>query len=207
MRKQSTRTEGPLPRDVGGFTLMEMVIALTIMGILAAVVVPSLSTTDMRALESAARVLASDLRLARSYAIHNDTDYTIQLDPIADTYDLVHTGSGTPPPIENPFAPAGTAPGTYHVQFARLGSTGDLGQSADLWSSFNKQSYWYTSQITFDPLGRANQSQGGDTVIFIGAGSGRGARFIVVTVSRVTGQVWVGRPQLITAENLQAAFR
>ena len=207
MRRQTDQADRYVQREFRGFTLVEMVIAVTIVGILAAAVVPTLSMSDPRVLESAARVLAGDLRLARSYAIRNNTDYSIQFDVTSNAYDLVHTGSGNPAPIENPFAPAGTASGTYRVELDRLGSTGNLGQSAQLWAAYGKTSQSMTTKVTFGPLGGTGPAQSDDTIIFLGTGFGRDARFIVITVSWVTGQVSIGEPQLVTAENIRAAFQ
>ena len=61
-----------------GFTLLEMLVALGVLGIMAAVAVPSLMDTVSRmGVTSAARTLASTLSLARSEAVKRGEDISI----------------------------------------------------------------------------------------------------------------------------------
>jgi general secretion pathway protein H len=66
---------------VRGFTLLEMLIVLVIMGMIAAITIPifgnGVSTTELR---SAAREVAAGLRLARGQAIAQRTESVLLLD-------------------------------------------------------------------------------------------------------------------------------
>src|SRR5687768_17503929 len=61
-----------------GLTLLEMLVALAILGIMAAVGVPSLmDTVNRMAVTSAARTISSSLSLARSEAVKRGADVSI----------------------------------------------------------------------------------------------------------------------------------
>ncbi len=63
-----------------GYTLVEMLIVVTIVGLMASVVVPTLSSTSGAvALEAMARTLAADLRIARHSAVQYNSSYKVTL--------------------------------------------------------------------------------------------------------------------------------
>jgi general secretion pathway protein H len=63
-----------------GFTLLELLVVLTIMAFAAAIVVPSLGGPSTSELKSAARELASGLRYARGQAIVHRNEAALVLD-------------------------------------------------------------------------------------------------------------------------------
>src|SRR5690348_12902761 len=78
---QNRRTPAPRHRPVrrGGFTLIEILIVVTILGILAAIVVPELSSASRQAREG---VMKDDLRFMREQV----TRYRIQHDDVPPGY-------------------------------------------------------------------------------------------------------------------------
>ena len=82
----------------GGVSLIEMVIVVAILGVVAAIVVPSLSTGDARALDVAAQELAQAIRFARSEAIRLNEPRGFRQQSSARRVRVFSLDDGTTPP-------------------------------------------------------------------------------------------------------------
>jgi type II secretory pathway pseudopilin PulG len=181
------------------FTLVDTLTAVGILAILAAVVVPSLQSTGAQTLESSAQVLAADLRLARTQAIGLNTYYTVRFDFANNSYELLHTGTGNPPPLVNMLAPPTATPGPYVVDLDLLGSTAQSAGRPKIAFAELSQSHATAAEVRFGPTGSTGPARTDDTVIWLTAGSGSQTRAICLTVSWVTGQTWIGTPQMLSS--------
>jgi general secretion pathway protein H len=82
-----------IPRTSAGFTLFEMLVVLTIIGLLVALALPNLRLPpDNLRLEAATRTVASALRLSRSQAIVRNADVVLTIDADRRTFES-STGS------------------------------------------------------------------------------------------------------------------
>lgn len=73
----------------GGFTLMELMITVVIVGILAAVAVPGMAGWfGKKDLDSVSRTMFSHFQLARSDAVRNGRQAQIRIDTANDWYDI-----------------------------------------------------------------------------------------------------------------------
>jgi len=139
-------------------------LVVLIVGIIAAMVIPSaLNTADLQAL-SAARMLATDLQYAQDTAITSQTPVTVTVNPNAESYFLSNASGTLIHPITK---------GAYVVDFRSMqGFTAVNVVSAN---------FGGTGQVSFDEVG--TPSQAGSVVIQ------GGPSVYTVTVSAVTGRV------------------
>src|SRR5687767_2609849 len=66
-----------------GLTLVEMLLTIAVLAILAAVLIPQISSDIPERLDAGAQVVASDLDYARSLAVANDSKYRVAFEPLS----------------------------------------------------------------------------------------------------------------------------
>lgn len=154
-----------------GFTLAEMLVVLVIIGMIAAIAVPMLSSTGDLDTSAAARALTSDLDYAQNYAITHQTRVRVMFDTANNTYTLMEDPeSGSPiilthPVNKKPYVIAyATSSGLKTVNL----STADFGGQAS---------------ITYDSLGAPDS--GGSVSVSVGSVTRQ------ISVAAVTGKVTV----------------
>jgi type II secretion system protein H len=93
----------PRPRGPAGFSLMELMVVLTVMGILLGVAVPNFVRIGRRdTVETAAYDLQRQMSLARQKAVSRRARYRVSIDPGARTFqvDRREGGAWVPDPAE-----------------------------------------------------------------------------------------------------------
>ena len=86
-----------------GFTLIELMIVVVIIGILAAIAIPNFIAMQARAKEGSTKANMHTVQLAaEDYGVQNDGVY-------AATMDATHIASGLPGNFKNPFSTASAA--------------------------------------------------------------------------------------------------
>ena len=188
-----------------GFTLVEMLIVVTVLGIMASVILPSMhSTSSLIGLEAAARTMAADLRIARQSAVQYNSTYAVTIDLSGNSYQIKFTGTGTVPALTNTLQSADT--NGNKIDFDQW-SAGRLSQTrVVLAGAALKTSKTSVTDVTFGPSGGTGPSRTQDTVFWLTQGSGNERLSVLVTVSWLTGIVTVGDVQTYPSTQTRPSF-
>ena len=160
-----------------GFTLIEVILVVFIIGIAAAVVVPTMSSGASMQLRAAANMVAADLEYAKSMAISRGQAYTVDFSPSTERYWVLDGPSGNvvPHPVKKGF--------DYMVDFPNEGRLSQVQVVSTNLGTYNK--------VTFDYLGSPYNSSGAPlnspgTIILQAGGITK-----TVTIEAVTGFISV----------------
>jgi prepilin-type N-terminal cleavage/methylation domain-containing protein len=181
------------PRHRSGFSLLELLIVVTLLSIIAAVALPSAAPSITVQLSSAAEVVAGDLAYGRSLAVLNNDTYQFLFDLVDNQYTLEYSGSTpaltTLPP--NPFHASQDSASQFVV---RLGQLPHVGVPVSLYDVQElNPSPVEAASVQFGPLGSTTQTP--STVIWLVAGTGSTARYLSVTINPATGLTTIGSIQ------------
>lgn len=185
------RKDSPPTRD--GFSLIELLIVIVIMGILARLAIVAFSSTATEQLDAVAQVVASDLNYARSLAIGHNSRYRVEFDVANNRLILRHTGTDAAlnnlpsSPFRDPSDPA-------DQQITRLAELPVGGSSVRLLGAqTDSVSPQAVSSIEFGPYGETTQPV--NTLVWLTTGAGDAQRYQAVHVSYVTGLTTLGQVQ------------
>jgi len=158
----------------GGFTLIELMIVIVIIGITAAIAVPLMSSAASVQIRAAGGIVAADLEYAKSRAIATGQQHKVVFDVGNDSYEIRKVVNLTDEAIEHPV----TKKNQYAVNFATDGRLDRV--------SINSASFGGTSTVTFDSLGSPVGLLAEGTVVLQAGGISR-----TVKVEAVTGFISV----------------
>lgn len=82
-------------QKMNGFTLIELVMIIVILGILALTAVPNATTTSSIKLQAACQKITSDLRYAQEMSMAQQVRFGISFDPATETYFAYRVNVGT----------------------------------------------------------------------------------------------------------------
>jgi Tfp pilus assembly protein FimT len=160
----STLSPRRVPVKLGGFSLTELLIMMTVMVIIVAVAIPLMGSSNYSVARAAARRVASDLQYAQDTAIATQKDITVAFDVDSESYSLSNESGALIHPITN---------NAYAIDFRTQKELSHL----DIVSMFGGGSVTFDSAGIPDVGGMLTLRAGGST--------------FYVTVSPITGTVSV----------------
>jgi type II secretion system protein H len=165
-----------LVRNIG-FTLIEILIVVVIIGIAAMIAVPMMSSAASMQIRSAANIVAADLEYAKSMAISRGQNFSMVFDKNSESYSIKDQNGNT---ISHPIKKGSL----YVINFA---SDSRLGQVDIVDAVFNPNS---SQTISFDYLGSPYSGTGTSSPLNSGIITLQaGGNTKTVTVEPVTGYI------------------
>ena len=183
----------PLRRPApAAFSLVELLIVVAIMGIVAALALPSFNPAIHDQLQAAAQIVATDLAYGRSLAVANNSTYRFRIEVAANRYVLEHSGNDAAldvmPP--SPFRASNDPPKQHIVDLDSLPRLG--GQNLRLANATTTSGAITTvvTNLEFGTLGETTRNT--ETTLWLAAGLGDETRYMSVAVNPVTGLATIG---------------
>jgi prepilin-type N-terminal cleavage/methylation domain-containing protein len=168
-----------------GFTLIEILITVVILGIAGAMVIPAMGEMHILRVQAAVRTVISDITYAQSDAIAFQERRAIMFDVPTSSYRLVEVPGDTLEPDTNTMYDPASPDGKYVVNFNHE----KFGNSRIVSAEFDE-----TPNLIFDALGgpvrdpSGNQPGSGGTIRIEGSGY-----VFVINVEAFTGRTTVER--------------
>lgn len=173
-----------------GYTLIEILITVAVLGILAAVIIPQLGAAATDQVSGAAQIIISDLDYARSLAITNNSKYRIEFQIDQNRYVLTHAGDNAALNAlpAHPFRKPSADPHSLEVALRDFPSVGATVKIASIVTEATSPKSVDT--IEFNTLGQTTRTQ--PTIIWLSSSAGAEEVFLPIRVNPVTGLTTIG---------------
>ncbi len=167
-----------------GYTLVEVLIAVSVMAILAAAAIPSFEPDAASSLQSFAQLVSADLQRARDLAVSNNSTYRITFEAAANRFYLSHAGTNTA--LDTlPATVFRTMDDTATRHYTDLDDVPQLGADVRIAAVEARRSTAApVTVVEFGPLGATTETA--DTVVWLSSGA-TNKLYAGIGVNAVTG--------------------
>lgn len=142
-----------------GYTLIEVLVVVTVLGIAAAMIVPSMGSAGVLRIHGAVRTLISDITFAQSDALAYQTRRAIVFDLNAETYAICEVNGSTVVPADDALYVSSGTSERYIVDLNRV-EFGD--------ANLVKADFDGSNTLVFDELGGPVKTPSGDEPLAAG---------------------------------------
>lgn len=172
------------------FSLLEVMIVLTVIGLLLAVAIPRSEPTLVEQLRATSRIVAAELQYARSLAVSNNSTYRVAFDPTAN--ELILTHSGTKTTLNTlPVSAFRSQRDTATEKHLSLNDLPNLSVPVRLLgATVGSGSLQAAAMVEFGPMGQTTASA--PTTVWLGVSQGNQQRYTTISVNPITGLVTTG---------------
>jgi prepilin-type N-terminal cleavage/methylation domain-containing protein len=171
-----------------GYTLIEILLVVSIVAVLAASMLTSSNTGARGQLRSLAHIIQTDLAYARSLAVANGTPYRLAFSAVNSQYTLEHVGDNdawdTLPP--SPFHPQTDTNTSQTVRVDDLPSTSGNVKILGAFTVADDNTLTRVDFVTFSTIGQT-LDRAEETVIWLAAGTESEMRYQSIRINPVTG--------------------
>lgn len=191
-------------RSDGAFSLVELLVVISLVAIIAGVVVTQFDSASRDQLLGTAQVVATDIARARNLAVTNNSSYKITFDRQGNRYVLTHSGTNSALDVlpTSAFHAAGGST-TQHITDLSSLPSGSGGVTLAVVESNDPMMAGFSEQVLdveFGPLGETIRTL--RTTIWLSAGAGQGRRFLGIDIDPITGLASIGEVQTFVPESL-----
>jgi prepilin-type N-terminal cleavage/methylation domain-containing protein len=181
----------PPARD--GYTLVELLIVVALMGILAGALLPNFNPSIHDQLRAAAQVVAAEFAYTRDLAVTNNSTYELTFDTAAEQFVLRHSGTNTL--LDTlPDSPFHCADDPANAHTTCLKSLPHAGPNVEIVEVYKDSSMpTNVTTLEFGPLGETTRSE--ETVVWLACGGGGNRMYLPLRVDPVTGLAEIGSVQ------------